>query len=551
VGIPEDSVPLNPTPYYNNSNNNNNNSNSIVLPTHTSPVNMPSITTPDKRVVVPAAAKGPAQPSAAVELGPSDAEKRTKGFNPNFNSSFNPNFKSQTTLLITNIPPDLNSIDKLNSHFKKFGTVVNLQVKFAANKAYVQYTTHAEAVRAMRAVDAVLGNRFIKVFWAHRPDEPQPGATSPTGAVPPKPEGHAMKPKPEAQEIKPIAPTPVVPAPAVSAAAKELQERRQQQIEQYKKLLDMMSNKLKTVGPKEKEELLSSMRATTSKLEEMLKKEATTLQTIKQQTPSAAKPVASPAPVVKPSKAQKEKERLDRELDQISTTSPSTLQSSTSSLTSSTSSLGSSSNTVAAPTTSTTPATTPASANLAHLQQLKNTLEQTVISMGLDASSARGGRGRGRGRGAPRGRGRGRGSGGAPGGGGMSLDNRTSTVMVSSLPIDLRTENTLRIHFQPFGEVKGVVFQGDNSALVQFANRRSAEAAFSQGRQYKTQSLHMSWHDPAKPAAAAATNTSTPTEVMAGKQEDEETGTETQHRRRYEEEEEDEDDEDSERSWKH
>lgn len=38
------------------------------------------------------------------------------------------NFKDNSTLLITNIPPDLNTIDQLNGHFKKFGNLVNIQV---------------------------------------------------------------------------------------------------------------------------------------------------------------------------------------------------------------------------------------------------------------------------------------------------------------------------------------------------------------------------------------------------------------------------------------
>jgi hypothetical protein len=34
----------------------------------------------------------------------------------------------QNTLVVTAVPPDLNNIDKLNSHFKQFGTIVNIQV---------------------------------------------------------------------------------------------------------------------------------------------------------------------------------------------------------------------------------------------------------------------------------------------------------------------------------------------------------------------------------------------------------------------------------------
>ncbi len=35
---------------------------------------------------------------------------------------------SNTKLAIRQIPPELNNISKLNEHFSKFGTIVNLQV---------------------------------------------------------------------------------------------------------------------------------------------------------------------------------------------------------------------------------------------------------------------------------------------------------------------------------------------------------------------------------------------------------------------------------------
>lgn len=37
-------------------------------------------------------------------------------------------FSPNTKLLVRQIPPELNNISKLNEHFSKFGTIVNLQV---------------------------------------------------------------------------------------------------------------------------------------------------------------------------------------------------------------------------------------------------------------------------------------------------------------------------------------------------------------------------------------------------------------------------------------
>ena len=56
---------------------------------------------------------------------------------PNFNKPNHqgyhnrPPFTTNTKLLVRQIPPDLNNISKLNEHFSKFGTIVNLQVSAA------------------------------------------------------------------------------------------------------------------------------------------------------------------------------------------------------------------------------------------------------------------------------------------------------------------------------------------------------------------------------------------------------------------------------------
>jgi len=76
--------------------------------------------------------------------------------------------KPRDLLVITNIPNELNTIDCLNEHFKKFGTVVNIQVQPHLNRAYVQYSSYSEALKLFRSPEAVLGNRFIKVFWADK-----------------------------------------------------------------------------------------------------------------------------------------------------------------------------------------------------------------------------------------------------------------------------------------------------------------------------------------------------------------------------------------------
>ena len=66
-----------------------------------------------------------------------------------------------------NIPPSLNNIGLLNNHFGKFGTLVNVQVHFEGDpaSALITFSDPSEAEGAMNCSDAVLANRFIKVFY--------------------------------------------------------------------------------------------------------------------------------------------------------------------------------------------------------------------------------------------------------------------------------------------------------------------------------------------------------------------------------------------------
>ncbi|XP_035204634.1 RNA-binding protein 26-like, partial [Stegodyphus dumicola] len=79
---------------------------------------------------------------------------------------------NRSTLEVRKIPTHLNTIALLNSHFSKFGRIVNLQVNYDGDPeaALIQFMTHAEATAAYRSTDAVFNNRFIKVFWHNKDD---------------------------------------------------------------------------------------------------------------------------------------------------------------------------------------------------------------------------------------------------------------------------------------------------------------------------------------------------------------------------------------------
>ena len=71
------------------------------------------------------------------------------------------------TLEVRKIPPELNTITMLNEYFAKFGEVTQINVCYDGDReaALITFASHAQASAAHRCPDAVLGNRFIKVFW--------------------------------------------------------------------------------------------------------------------------------------------------------------------------------------------------------------------------------------------------------------------------------------------------------------------------------------------------------------------------------------------------
>lgn len=77
-------------------------------------------------------------------------------------------------LEVRRIPPSLNTMENLVSHFSKFGTIVNLQLcpNGDSEAALVTFDNPNEANKAYRSTEAVLNNRFIRVFWHHK-DQPK------------------------------------------------------------------------------------------------------------------------------------------------------------------------------------------------------------------------------------------------------------------------------------------------------------------------------------------------------------------------------------------
>merc|ERR1719318_2287995 len=72
-----------------------------------------------------------------------------------------------TMLAVRNIPGELNTITHLNGHFSRYGNLVNVQVQFEGDpgSALITFAGAEEANAAYSTSEAVMNNRFIKVFF--------------------------------------------------------------------------------------------------------------------------------------------------------------------------------------------------------------------------------------------------------------------------------------------------------------------------------------------------------------------------------------------------
>lgn len=84
--------------------------------------------------------------------------------------------KALRTLFVNGIPHKDNKRELLLSHFRKFGEVIDIYIPLNSERAFVQFSKREEAEAALKAPDAVMGNRFIKLWWANRDSIPDDGS---------------------------------------------------------------------------------------------------------------------------------------------------------------------------------------------------------------------------------------------------------------------------------------------------------------------------------------------------------------------------------------
>ncbi|KAG7482698.1 RNA-binding 26 isoform X1 [Solea senegalensis] len=437
---------------------------------------------------------------------------------PNFNKPNHQGFHKRvpffanTKLLVRQIPPELNNISKLNEHFSKFGTIVNLQVAYQNNPeaALIQFATPDEARRAIQSIEAVLNNRFIRVHWFREDDnevqgqsrlqqQSQPalpsaaslkqsvkdrlgpmlpadsessqdsstaGAAQNTSKVPVK-DRLGFSPKPAAPVEKvystSLGLTKTVYNPvALKAAQKTSEEALKKKQEALKLQHDVRKKKQEIL-----EKHIETQKLLISKLEKnkIQKDKATIMETLDTLTKSITKlqeeikGISSnsnnPLRAAK-SKAQAQKELLDAELDLYKKTQ---------------------------------------SGEDTALLKIKYTqLQIEAAKKGLLST----GRGRGvhaRGRGSLRARGRGsRGR-----GRGVPLhsvvDHRPRALEISGFTEEDCVD--LLPHFAQYGEIEDCQIDENNrSAVITYRTRAEAEQAAIRGVRFNNQVLHLAWHKP-------------------------------------------------------
>ncbi|XVF16363.1 hypothetical protein REPUB_Repub10bG0025000 [Reevesia pubescens] len=124
---------------------------------------------------------------SSEDNGSKVADSSFKSQTDSMRNSRKPTQKALRTLFVNGIPQKSNKREALLSHFRKFGEVIDIYIPLNSERAFVQFSRREEAEAALKAPDAVMGNRFIKLWWANRDSIPDDGINSGGGiAVTPR-----------------------------------------------------------------------------------------------------------------------------------------------------------------------------------------------------------------------------------------------------------------------------------------------------------------------------------------------------------------------------
>ncbi|XP_047038809.1 RNA-binding protein 26 [Helicoverpa zea] len=132
---------------------------------------------PRELIPIPRIRQSAPVPRAAGAAPPRHPPPHKKNFDYNRFGAGRPPLPANAancSLEVKKVPRGLNDITHLNNHFCKFGKIVNIQVCYDGDPeaALITFSNPTEANVAYKSTEAVLNNRFIKVFW-HNPENKQ------------------------------------------------------------------------------------------------------------------------------------------------------------------------------------------------------------------------------------------------------------------------------------------------------------------------------------------------------------------------------------------
>eukprot|EP01080_Neovahlkampfia_damariscottae_P011538 gene11538-4791_t len=339
------------------------------------------------------------------------------------------NKNTSDTLTVSNIPPELNNIETLNGHFKKFGSILNINIKKDAKKADIQFGSNREAYLAWKSPDAVLDNRFIKVFWFKEEKEET------------KPEKKIYQKKP----LQPVAPPVFVPKPGFAKQGTDAEKEKKIKtlLTSTQQNLDIQLKTYKELVAK-----LEKMEDSTEKIE-MTKKLSVLFNNLQSSMLAQQK-------AMEEAKQKREEEKRKREQDETETTIEESEE------------------------------PQPKKVKVDDEKTETETTEGTIEKQDSTTSFRGGFRGRGA-------RGRGSWTRGTTGRPSFNLDNRTTTFHVKNIPNELQNEDSIRQHFQVFGQINNLVLDSDGSSTIEFEKRKSAEMAIIKGKMMGETKLEFAW----------------------------------------------------------
>lgn len=398
------------------------------------------------------------------------------------------------SLELKKVPRSLNNITQLNNHFSKFGKIVNIQVNFSGDPeaALVTFQMPSEAKAAYRSTEAVLNNRFIKVFW-HNITANNNATIENVPPVTCRPSvkerlGDTLAPLVKAEENEyvptrrsteePVANQPLIPIPHRAITSLPTREEKVLAIKKTQEILAAKETLKKKQEEKRKEALkltadlrkrkqelldkqLTEIRALIERAEKNSEQKDAIMVTIKTMQLSidnlrndlaANGQNTSTKPQLK-SREQTQKEILDAELDLMNAQQE--------------------------------------GQDAAELQKRLNELRTQASALGLNS-----GTGVGRGTRSSRGtrgnhctafRGRSRGSFTH-----VSVDHRPTSLLVSGYETEEKVD--VLAHFKQFGEVVNqIVDDATPSIVINFKSRKEAEVALVKGRAFQDRLLSVTW----------------------------------------------------------